>query len=175
MKEKGTVQLYTGNGKGKTTASLGLAFRAMGAGYSTIIIQFMKGQHYSELNSALKSEGLIKIEQYGSENFCTPDGENFHEHYNLGREGYERAKHVLEKNLFDIIILDEIITSIFFKLITTEEIIKLIKLKHENTELILTGRYAPEELHKHCDLITEMKEIKHYYNSGIEARVGIEN
>ncbi|MFH0977387.1 MAG: cob(I)yrinic acid a,c-diamide adenosyltransferase [Spirochaetota bacterium] len=174
MLEKGYVQLYTGNGKGKTTAALGLALRASGAGLKSIIIQFMKGQHYSELDAISKLKGHITIEQYGSTRFCSLNDDNFEEHYSLARNGMKRAQEVLSKSQFDIIILDEIVTSLYFKIITLDEIIKLIELKPANKELVLTGRNAPQHLISLCDLVTEMTDIKHYYAQGVNAREGIE-
>ena len=174
MIKKGYTQIYTGNGKGKTTAALGLALRASGAGLKTLFIQFMKGQTYSELDAVKKLKGLITIEQYGSGKFCKPGGKDFEEHYSLAQKGLNRAAEVLKTGEYSIIVLDEIITSIQFGLITIEDIINLIEIKKENVELILTGRGAPEELIKRADLVTEMKDIKHYYNEGIQARTGIE-
>ena len=175
MKEKGYTQLYTGDGKGKTTAALGLAFRAAGCGLKSLFIQFMKGQHYSELDSIAGFKGLIKIEQYGSKQFCMPDDENFEEHYKFSIEGMKRAHQVLESNNFDIVVLDEIVTALFFNIITMDEIRELVSKKPENMELVLTGRRAPQSLIEICDLVTEMKEIKHYYTQGVSSRKGIEN
>jgi cob(I)alamin adenosyltransferase len=174
MLEKGYVQLYTGNGKGKTTAALGLALRAAGAGLKTIIIQFMKGQHYSELGSVLQLKNLITIEQYGSSRFCMVNGENFKEHSLLAKNAMKRIQEVITGNDFDIIILDEIVTSLYFKIITLDEIAQLIGQKPANKELVLTGRGAPQQLIDLCDLVTEMKEVKHYYTRGVNARTGIE-
>ena len=175
MLEKGFIQLYTGNGKGKTTASLGLALRAAGTGLKTIIIQFMKGQHYSELESVKKLDGLITIEQYGSKKFCMPDKKNFDDHYYYARKGFTRALDVIEDDQYSIVILDEIVTALLFTLVTMDDIKEIIKKKPDNRELVLTGRGAPQEVIDLCDLVTEMKEIKHYYTEGVLNRVGIEN
>lgn len=175
MLDKGYIHLYTGNGKGKTTAAFGLALRAAGAGLKSIIIQFMKGQHYSEIDAVKMLDGIIKVEQYGSKQFCMPDGENFQEHHDLAQKGYNRAKEVLKDNRHSLVILDEIVTSLLFKLISIEQIIRLIEIRPQNIELILTGRNAPPDLIQQCDLVTEMKEVKHYYTNGVEARTGIEN
>ncbi len=174
MLEKGYIQLYTGNGKGKTTAALGLALRASGAGLKTIIIQFMKGQHYSELEAIKKLKGLVTIEQYGSGKFYMLNDENFEEHYTLAKNGLKRANEVLTDSKFDIVILDEIVTSISNKIITLDETIKLIELKPKNKELVLTGRGASQHLISLCDLVTEMTDIKHYFSEGVKARIGIE-
>lgn len=172
---KGYTQLYTGNGKGKTTAALGLALRAAGAGLKTIIIQFMKGQHYSEIDSIKMLNGMVVIEQYGSPDFCRLDDDNIQEHYQNAKNALTRSKEAIADRKFDIVILDEIITALLFKLISLNDIVELIKNKPKETELVITGRGAPKSLFEHCDLITEMKEIKHYYTDGVAAREGIEN
>jgi cob(I)alamin adenosyltransferase len=175
MLKKGYVQLYTGNGKGKTTAALGLALRAAGAGLRTIIIQFMKGQHYSELDAVKLLNDMIKIEQYGSPEFCGPDEESIEEHHRLARNAIARSREAIVDDNFDIVILDEIVTAYLFKLVTLDEIVELINNRDRHIELILTGRGAPKSLYKYCDLVTEMKEGKHYYNEGVQARLGIEH
>jgi cob(I)alamin adenosyltransferase len=174
MLEKGYIQLYTGNGKGKTTAALGLALRASGAGLKTIIIQFMKGQHYSEIEAVKKLKSHITIEQYGSPKFYMLNDDNYEEHYALAKNGLKRANEVLTESKFDIVVLDEIVTAVSNKIITLDETIKLIELKPENKELVLTGRGAPQHLISLCDLVTEMTDIKHYYSEGVKARTGIE-
>lgn len=173
--EKGYVQLYTGNGKGKTTAALGLALRAAGAGLSVIIIQFMKGQHYSELEGVKLLGDAVTIEQYGSPEFCRPDDSQIREHFDLAQKGLARAQEVLMNVQYNIVILDEIVTAHLFKLIPLDEILKLFEMKPESTELIITGRGAPKKLIRQCDLVTEMKEIKHYYHDGVMERKGIES
>ncbi|HOS41542.1 MAG TPA: cob(I)yrinic acid a,c-diamide adenosyltransferase [Spirochaetota bacterium] len=175
MLERGYIQLYTGHGKGKTTAALGLALRAAGAGLKTIVIQFMKGQSYSELEAVKALGGAIVIEQYGSPLFCRPDDVNIDEHVALANQALTRSGEVLTGGDYDIVILDEICTANLFKLVKFDDIVGLITSKAANTELVLTGRGAPGELYQYCDLITEMKEIKHYYQQGVQAREGIEN
>ncbi len=171
---KGCVQVYTGNGKGKTTAALGLAFRAMGRGMKTYIGQFMKGQTYGELKSAEMVADYITIEQYGRNTFVhvtiPPDSEDV----KLAQAGLAKAITAMCSGKYDIVVLDEITTAMYFHLITIEEILTVVANKPENLELIITGRYAPQELIDEADLVTEMKEIKHYYQKGIEARDGIE-
>lgn len=173
--EKGYIQLYTGNGKGKTTAALGLSLRAAGAGLKVMIFQFMKGQRYSELEAVKKLEGSITIEQLGSELFCRVGDANFNEHVRLAKHGMERALRAVESAEHDIIILDEIVTALHFGLITREELFDLMDRKNAKTELVLTGRGATRELVDRCDLVTEMSEIRHYYASGVQARKGIES
>lgn len=175
MLAKGYVQLYTGDGKGKTTAALGLALRAAGDGLKTIMLQFMKGQPYSELNIISKLGGLIEIEQHGSAEFCRPDQSTFAEHYRLCRKGLQRAQAVIQYPQYDLVILDEIVTALLFKLVSLEEIVEIIHKRPMAKELILTGRRAPQELIALCDLVTEMQKIKHYYDLGVIARRGIES
>lgn len=172
---KGCVHVYTGDGKGKTTAALGLALRASGAGLSVLIIQFMKGQHYSELDAVKKYLPPVRMEQYGSAEFCRPDSATFPEHRALAERGYARAKAAIAGGEADLIILDEIVTAARFNLVTSDDIITLMQSKPDGMELVLTGRGAEAALIEAADLVTEMKEIKHYYRRGIPARQGIEN
>ncbi len=175
MLERGLIQLYTGDGKGKTTAALGLALRAAGAGLKTMILQFMKGQKYSELNSLIHLNEFITVEQLGSESFCRVGDESFDEHVRLARHGLKRATEVLNSGIHDLVILDEIVTAGRFGLVTHDEIFSLIEIKGPRVELVLTGRGATDELITRCDLVTEMREIKHYYTAGVPARKGIES
>ena len=172
--KKGYVQIYTGNGKGKTTAALGLALRACGYGMRTYIGQFMKGQHYGELDAVKRLGGLVVIEQYGLPQFCTPSDPPNPEQVAAAQKGLARIRDVIASAEYDIVVMDEINTAIFFKLIDTDEVVEIVRSKPESVELVLTGRYAPDELIELADLVTEMKEIKHYYTRGVEARDGIE-
>ncbi len=174
MQSKAYVHLYTGHGKGKTTAALGLALRAAGHGMRSIIIQFMKGQHYGELDAVKMLDGLITIEQHGSAAFCRPDGENIQEHHRHARDAIARAREVLYGGEYPVVILDEIVTAHLYKLVSLDEIMGLLKGRPAGVELILTGRGAPKELIDACDLVTEMLEVKHYFTSGVDARSGIE-
>lgn len=175
MLSKGYIHIYTGNGKGKTSAALGLAFRASGSGLRSIIIQFMKGLPTGELEAAAKSGGLITIERYGSTRFCRPDDGSLDEHRQFTLEGYGRAKEVLAGAFFDIVILDEIITAAKFGLLSDDDILALCGARQDATELVLTGRGASDALIARADLVTEMKEIKHYYQAGVTPRRGIED
>ena len=169
---KGYTQVYTGNGKGKTTASIGLIIRALGNGLKVYMGQFMKGQKYGELDT-LEKLGVL-VERFGTEN-CIISPEHITDlDIAKAKEGYQRVEEILLSKKYDLVILDEICVSTYFKLITKEEILHLMKIKPEETELILTGRYAPKEILELADLVTEMKEVKHYYNSGVMARDGIE-
>jgi len=171
---KGYVQVYTGNGKGKTTAALGLAFRAMGAGLKTYIGQFMKGQKTSELTAAAAVSDYITVEQYGKTGFTRGKGHPNAEGKRNAQAGLGKAKEAILSGKYDIIVLDEINTAHFFHLITVEEMLEFVKMKPEGVELIFTGRYAPQELIDASDLVTEMIEVKHYYRKGILSRKGIE-
>jgi cob(I)alamin adenosyltransferase len=172
--EKGYIQVYTGNAKGKTTAALGLAFRAMGSGMKTYIGQFMKGQHYSELDAVKMVQPYITIEQYGSESFIHVQDPPQEQDVKMAQDGLRKAREAMCSGNYAIIVLDEIITAHFFKLITLEDMFSMISDKPDNVELVFTGRYAPDELIDRADLVTEMKEVKHYYRDGVAARTGIE-
>lgn len=172
--ERGYVQVYTGNGKGKTTASLGLAFRAMGQGLKTYMGQFMKGQHYAELKAAEMCSPYITIEQYGKDTFIHIKNPPLEEDIKMSKEGLEKAKKAMFSGKYDLVIFDEINTAHYFHLITTEEMLDVIRNKPDNVEVIFTGRYAPQEVLDEADLVTEMCEIKHYYRIGVPARDGVE-
>ncbi|RKX37510.1 MAG: cob(I)yrinic acid a,c-diamide adenosyltransferase [Thermotogae bacterium] len=172
MKElKGYIQVYTGNGKGKTTAALGLAVRAVGAGLKVYIAQFLKGMDYAELHS-LKNFSNITLERFGRPQFIhgKPDKEDIR----LAQEGLKRIREVLSSGNYDVVILDEANIAVHLKLFSAEELIEAIRGRASNVEVVVTGRYAPEELLKIADLITEMKDVKHYYEKGVQARKGIE-
>ena len=172
--DRGYVQVYTGNGKGKTTAALGLALRAAGHGLKTYIGQFMKGQHYGELEAAKLVKPYITIEQYGRPGWVHVHKPPKEEDVRLAQEGLRRAREAMLSGEYDIIVLDEITTAHYFELISLEDMLELIRSKPENVELVFSGRYAPQELIEIADLVTEMREVKHYYRKGIPARDGIE-
>lgn len=171
---QGMTQVYTGDGKGKTTAAFGIAMRAAGYGYRTFIIQFMKESvKYGELESAKKLFPNIMIRQFGRECFVrqgTPDQEDIR----LAQEAIVLAHKVIMEGKFDIVVLDEINIAIAFGLIEEAEVLKLMSERPVHVELILTGRKATPEIMKRADLVTEMVEVKHYYHTGVNARVGIE-
>lgn len=172
MDNKGYVQIYTGNGKGKTTAALGLAVRAACAGLNVYIGQFLKGMEYSELELPEHFEN-ITMEQFGSDYFVINDpNEQDKEKADIG---FNKIKEVIKSNKYDVIILDEINIAIMMNLVNVDELIELLNSRNENIEVIITGRNANEKLIEYADLVTEMKEIKHYYNDGVMARKGIEN
>ncbi len=170
--DKGYVQLYTGDGKGKTTAALGLALRASGRGLHTYIGQFMKGQRYGELK-ALRDNPFITLEQYGDPR-CIRREEVTAEHVAQAHQGLDRAREAMLSGDYDLVVLDEVNVSIWFRVLETEEVLALLDEKPERVEVVLTGRRAPQELIDRADLVTEMREVKHYYQQGVMARVGIE-
>lgn len=165
------IQVYTGNGKGKTTAALGLALRASGAGLKVYIAQFAKGRTYSEL-VALKKIKNIEVEQFGRRCFikAKPDKQDI----KLACAGLEKIKKLILNNEYRLIILDEINIALKFKLISLWEVLAILKNASANTEIVLTGRYACPEILKIADLVSEIKDKKHYYNKGVMARRGIE-
>lgn len=169
---RGYVQVYTGDGKGKTTAALGLALRASGHGMHTYIGQFMKGQQYGELD-ALRNHPLITIEQYGDLR-CIRREEVTSEHVSQAQRGLERARVAMLSGGYDIVVLDEANVAIWFGLLAVEDVLAFIDGKPERVEVVLTGRRAPQELVDRADLVTEMREVKHYYAQGVLARDGIE-
>ncbi|MDO9079551.1 MAG: cob(I)yrinic acid a,c-diamide adenosyltransferase [Desulfuromonadales bacterium] len=172
---KGLVQIYTGNGKGKTTASLGLAFRAVGNGLRVHIMQFMKGQTlYGELESAKALAPLLSIEQVGRKDFVIP-GKIDPIDVEMAQAAFARGKALVLSGDYDLVILDELNCAVDLGLIPVTDVTELIALKPLTTELVLTGRGAHPEVIALADLVTEMREIKHYYNTGQPARVGIES
>ncbi|HHU69448.1 MAG TPA: cob(I)yrinic acid a,c-diamide adenosyltransferase [Thermoanaerobacterales bacterium] len=169
---KGYVQVYTGNGKGKTTAAIGLAMRAVGAGLKVYIAQFVKGMHYSELNTLERFKHEITVKQFGRGCFIykTPKQEDI----DAAKMGFQEVKEAVNSGEYNLVVLDEINIALYYNLIPLEEVLQLIDEKPDDVELVLTGRYAPSEIIEKADLVTEMKEIKHYYTKNVEARVGIE-
>ena len=171
---KGYAQVYTGNCKGKTTAALGLAFRAMGSGLKTYIGQFMKGQKYGELEAARMVKPYITIEQYGRKDLVHVKHPPLQEDVEMAADGLSRARKAMLTGDYDIVVFDEILTAHDFHLISLDSILDLVRTRPENVEIVFTGRHAPQELIDAVDLVTEMVEIKHYYTKGIIARRGIE-
>jgi cob(I)alamin adenosyltransferase len=171
---RGYIQVYTGNGKGKTTAALGLALRAAGNGFRTYIGQFMKGQRYGELAAVKKLAPLVTIEQFGRRTFLhvttNPDPEDIRR----ARSGLERCLAAMLSGRYDIVVLDEVNVAVFFNLLTVGEVLDVLDEKPAAVELVLTGRYAPPAFLRRADLVTEMKERKHYYVKNVPARRGIE-
>ena len=169
---RGYVQVYTGGGKGKTTAALGLALRASGHGMRTYVGQFMKGERSGEL-VATSGNPYITIEQYGDPG-CIRREDVTPDHVAQAHQGLMRARQAIGSGQYDIVVLDEINVTIWFGLVAVYEVLALIDERPERVELVLTGRRAPAELIERADLVTEMREVKHYFALGVSAREGIE-
>ncbi len=165
------LHVYTGNGKGKTTAAFGVALRAVCAGWKVYIGQFVKGMVYSEAccGDYLPS---ITVEQWGRS--CILSGEPLPEDYTLAEAGLLKAQKLLSSGDYQLVILDELTIALHLKLLKIERVKEVLACRAENTEVIITGRYAPAELVEIADLVTEMTEIKHYYRQGILSRPGID-
>ncbi|HPQ44700.1 MAG TPA: cob(I)yrinic acid a,c-diamide adenosyltransferase [Syntrophales bacterium] len=172
-KERGLVMVLTGNGKGKTTSALGQALRAVGHGCTVYMIQFMKGKKYGEVLAAEKYLPNMTIEQYGLDSFVMRDNPAPVD-VELARDGFERAREIIASNAYDMVILDEMNVVLDFKLVPLDNVLNMITTKPEGLTLILTGRYAPPEIVEMADMVSEIREIKHHYASGIKSRAGIE-
>ncbi|MBI9098325.1 MAG: cob(I)yrinic acid a,c-diamide adenosyltransferase [Spirochaetaceae bacterium] len=173
---KGFIHNYTGNGKGKTSAALGLAIRALGADKKVCLIQFLKNGEYSEIKALDKIQKVFPDQLY----FCQTgtDRELLSEMTKKDRiaalHGEELFFHLLDENAYDLYILDELNTAVHYKLIDSKRLIQKIHSHENHGEIVITGRYASDDLLNEADLVTEMKKIKHYIDKGIEARTGIE-
>jgi cob(I)alamin adenosyltransferase len=185
--ERGLIHVYTGDGKGKTTAALGLALRAAGCGLCTYVCQFLKGQEYGELEAvrwlaAGAPDGSqrppITIERFGRPTFVhvSADGSNTadEEDVRLARAGLDAARRAMAGGRYDLVVLDEINVALYFRLLTVQEVLEVIDNKPEGLELVLTGRRVPDEILARADYVTEMREVRHPYQQGIKARKGIE-
>ncbi|MFZ5755180.1 MAG: cob(I)yrinic acid a,c-diamide adenosyltransferase [Bacillota bacterium] len=195
MAFKGYVQVYTGDGKGKTTAAIGLTIRALGAGKKVLFLQFMKAKVYSEHKILPGISPNLTLETMGKPFFVVKEGsmpeeelakwrdkvvifspgQPPREYVELMEKGIKMAKEALTSGEYQLVVLDELNVALHFGLVTWEQVEDLIDSKRDDVELVLTGRGATPELIEKADLVTEMKEIKHYYTKGVEARMGIEN
>lgn len=172
---RGFVQIYTGNGKGKTTAAIGQAVRAAGRGFKTYFLMLMKEFPYSEVNALSSLKDFVTIEQVGKDDYVYRKELPPQEEIDKAKLALEKAKKKMLCGEYDIIVLDEVLVATYFQLISVDDILPLINEKPFEVELILTGRYCLKELIDKADLVTEMKEVKHYYEKGILARRGIES
>ncbi|MCX8027784.1 MAG: cob(I)yrinic acid a,c-diamide adenosyltransferase [Thermodesulfovibrionales bacterium] len=172
MSKKGYIQIYTGDGKGKTTAAMGLIVRAVGAGMRVLFAQFIKSQKCSEHHAFEKYLPMVEVRQYGK-GFISkkrPPKCDIEQ----AQIGLSELTKDVSSGKYDLIVLDEVNVATHLGLIKVEDLINLIKNKHIKTEIVITGRYADEKILQIADLVTEMKEIKHYFSKGIKARKGIE-
>jgi cob(I)alamin adenosyltransferase len=176
MAEKGLVIVYTGKGKGKTTAALGIVLRAVGHGYKVGMIQFIKGEwYYGELTSSKRLEPEFELIAAGRGFVGIIDDDHpIEEHEKAAKDAIEVAKQKIASGDYDIMILDEINYAVKLNLISQEDILDVIAAKPEKTSLVLTGNYVPEAVIDAADLVTEMREIKHPYQRGIKARKGVD-
>lgn len=170
--KRGYVQVYTGDGKGKTTAAIGLAVRASGAGMKVFITQFIKQGDYSEIKTLRKLSDMITVEQYGMGRFV--DGKPTREDFDIAAKGLKRAKQVMLSGKYDVIILEEVNVAVNYGLLPVQDLIDVIIAKPEGVEMVITGRNASPLILDKADLVTEMKPVKHYYDKGVRARLGIE-
>lgn len=166
------VHVYTGNGKGKTTAAIGLAIRAAGAGKKVLFTQFVKGMKYSEIGALERFYDKITIKQFGQGCFIVREASA--QDIECAQQGLKEVSEDLSDGIYDLVILDEACIALFYKLFTVDELIDAVKQRNENVEVVITGRYAPDQLIEYADLVTEMREVKHYYTKGVDARDGIE-
>jgi len=171
--KKGFVQIYTGDGKGKTTAAMGLALRAVGAGMKVFIVQFLKKKASSEFIPLAHLSNSITFAQYGKD--CLIKDKPTEEDKVLARRGLRDARKAIVSGKYDLVILDEANVAVWFDLLSVDDLLDLIKKKPDHVELVFTGRKADPKLIEAADLVTEMREIKHYYTQGVLARTGIED
>ena len=170
--KRGFVQVYTGNGKGKTTAALGLSIRAAGAGLKVFIAQFIKMGDYSEIKALKRFSDLITVEQFGLGRFAK--GKPKPDDLMAAREGLKRVREIMAGDEYQVIILEEANVAAKYGLLTVQDLLGLIINKPYEKELVITGRNASPRIIDQADLVTEMKVVKHYYQKGVHARVGIE-
>ena len=170
---KGYTHVYTGDGKGKTTAAFGLALRAIGAGFKVYIGQFVKGMKYSELNSLERLSAYITVRQFGRNCFITSKPEE--EDIRIAREGLEEMKKILSLGEYQLVVMDEANIAVYYNLFSVDELLEVVKNRHESVEVVITGRKADVRVIQYADLVTEMKQIKHYYSNGVSGRKGIES
>ena len=168
----GKVHVYTGDGKGKTTAALGLSIRAAGAGLRVFIAQFIKADEYSEIKALKRFSDLITVEQFGLGGFI--GGNPSSGDIEAAQKGVARVKEIISSGKYDVVVLDEANIAVKYKLFSEQDLLDIIDAKSENIELVITGRDAAPKIMDKADLVTQMKAVKHYFQNGVEASVGIE-
>lgn len=169
---RGNVHVFTGDGKGKTTAALGLAIRAVGAGLKVFIAQFIKSDDYSEIRALRRFSDLITVEQYGRGGFVS--GNPTPGDIEAARQGLEKVKRIMSSGEHKVVILDEANVAVNYSLFSEHDLLEVMTAKPKDMELIITGRNATPKIIEKADQVTEFKAIKHYYQKGVTARVGIE-
>lgn len=171
--ETGYIEVYTGDGKGKTTAAFGLAMRAAGAGLKVFIAQFVKGMRYSEIEALDRFSDLITVKQYGLGCFIRKEPTD--EDIKAGKCGLAEALKEMASGKYKVVILDEVNIAVFFRLFSADDLLTFMDQKPLGVELVITGRRADQKIIEKADLVTEMREVKHYYQQGVIARKGIES
>lgn len=175
MLKKGYIQIYTGDGKGKTTAAMGLALRAAGDGMKVCILQFLKAWKTGEVIALEKIENIEVFRVQKMTKFTWDLNEEEKKQYALEtKEGYKLAENILKERKCDVFIIDEIMGAMHAGFLTEDDVLKLMELKRDDMELVMTGRGVSDKIAEKADLITEMKPIKHYFEKGVDARKGIE-
>lgn len=170
--KKGYIQIYYGNGKGKTTAALGLAVRALGNGLKVCIIHFLKYNRTGEDNFFLNNSDITIKKYFIRNKICCKQKPKFAKKEII--EALDEIKEIIQKDKYDILILDELSILVYYEIITEEELLQILINKSDKLEIVITGRYVTKNIIKIADLVTEMKAVKHYYNKNIKARKGIE-
>lgn len=170
-KRIGTVQVYTGDGKGKTTAAIGQAIRALGHGQRVLLVQFLKGRPSGEVK-VLEGMENVTVERFGSSRFVC--GNPTQEDIELAKRGFEEAREAALSGKYDLVILDEINLLIYYNMLEVEQVVRLIRERPRGVELILTGRNAHPQVVEAANLVSEIRAVKHYYKEGVGARPGVE-
>ena len=168
----GKIHVYTGDGKGKTTAALGLSIRAAGAGLRVFIAQFIKADEYSEIKALKRFSDLITVEQFGLGGFI--GGNPSSGDIEAAQKGIERVKDIISSGKYDVVVLDEANIAVKYTLFSEQDLLDIMDAKSKDLELVITGRGASQRVIEKADLVTEMKAVKHYFQKGVEARSGIE-
>lgn len=169
---KGYIQVYTGNGKGKTTAALGLTLRACGAGKRVLFAQFIKKGNYAEIEALSRFFPTVDVRQYGLGRFIS--GAPTEEDIRAAQDGLRELEQLISFGFYDVVVLDEANVAVHRGLFVPDKLIRLIQNRPPDMEIVLTGRHASPEILEIADLVTEMREIKHYFRAGVPAREGIE-